>query len=62
MFDADRDDKVDRVVLTWSEPVTHARDVHKSYPFTIRGYTITSVGRRPQVPVAHPDGARARSA
>ena len=44
MVDSDRDDKVDHVVLTWSEPVTHARDVDQHYPFAVPGYVVTSVG------------------
>ena len=42
--DADRDDKVDRIVLTWSEPVTHVRDVDRRYQFAVTGYVVTSVG------------------
>jgi hypothetical protein len=44
LVDADHDDKADRLVLTWSEPVTHARDADQRYPFVVPGYVITSVG------------------
>ena len=44
MVDSDRDDKVDHVVLTWSKPVTHVRDVDRHYPFAVPGYVVTSVG------------------
>ena len=43
MADADRDDKADRVVLTYSETVRHAYDADGSYPFKVGTYTIRSV-------------------
>ena len=44
MQDADGDYRGDRVVLTYSEAVRHARDTDGRYPFRVAGYTIASVG------------------
>src|SRR5687768_14185135 len=44
MKDADRDGRADRIVLRYSEKVSHPVD-RASYPFTIKGYRITKVKR-----------------
>jgi hypothetical protein len=44
LVDVDRDDKADRVVLTYSEAVTHPADADGRYPFSVSGYAIRSVG------------------
>ncbi|WP_188113334.1 hypothetical protein [Nocardioides humilatus] len=41
-IDADKDDKVDRFRLTYSEPVKHALDT-SGFPFVVDGYTVTRV-------------------
>jgi hypothetical protein len=43
MVDTDADRNSDQLVLTYSEPVTHAADADGTYPFTVEGYTIASV-------------------
>ena len=43
MVDVDHDDKADRLVLTWSEPVRHAADADGHYPFAVSGYAVRSV-------------------
>ena len=42
--DADRDGRADRLRLTYSERVTHARDGDGAYPFRVAGHRIRGVG------------------
>jgi hypothetical protein len=44
MQDADRDDRADRVVLTYSERIKHPLDADGSYPFKVVGYGIRKIG------------------
>jgi hypothetical protein len=43
MVDADANGRADSLVLTYSEPVNHTADLDGTYPFSVSGYTITSV-------------------
>jgi hypothetical protein len=42
MVDADKDNKTDRVRLTYSEPISHVLDT-SGFPFVVQGYTITRI-------------------
>src|SRR5688572_15587463 len=42
--DADRDGRADRLRLTYSERVTHARDGDGAYPFRVAGHRIRGIG------------------
>ena len=44
MQDADRDFRADSVRLTYSQPIRHARDRDRVYPFAVSGYVVRSVG------------------
>jgi hypothetical protein len=44
MQDADRDGRADRVVLTFSERIRHAADRDRTYPLTVAGYKVLSIG------------------
>ena len=44
MQDTDRDGRADRLRLSYSERVRHARDRDGRYPFRVAGYAIQSVG------------------
>src|SRR5258708_16048519 len=44
MLDANRDGHADGVMLTYSVLVNHTTDTSGSYPFSVEGYAITSVG------------------
>jgi hypothetical protein len=43
VVDADRDTRADRLRLTYSERVRHARDADRRYPFSVAGYRVRSV-------------------
>src|SRR5688572_28264582 len=43
--DLDRDARADRVRLTYSERVRHARDADRRYPFRVLGYRVLSVAQ-----------------
>ena len=42
--DVDRDSRADRLRLTYSERIRHARDADGRYPFSVAGHRIRSVG------------------
>src|SRR3954464_2623406 len=44
MGDADHDGKADRVVVTYTERVSHALDADGHYPFKVQNYVVKSVG------------------
>ncbi|WP_370248222.1 hypothetical protein [Nocardioides sp.] len=44
MVDTDGDDRADRVVLTYSRRISHARDTRR-FPFTVAGYRIVGIDR-----------------
>jgi hypothetical protein len=43
--DTNGNSRADRLLLTYSEPVRHARNASGRHPFTVAGYRIRSVGR-----------------
>ena len=43
LIDADGDARADRVRLTYSERVRHARDADRRYPFRVTGYKVSAV-------------------
>jgi hypothetical protein len=45
MRDADRDDRADRIVLTYSEKINHALDKDGRYPFSVSNYRVTKVAK-----------------
>ena len=45
MIDANRNSRADRVRLTYSEPVRHARQAAGRFPFSVAGYRINSAER-----------------
>jgi hypothetical protein len=45
MLDTDRDFRADRLRLTYSEPIRHARDADGKYPLAVGRYRIRSIGR-----------------
>ena len=42
--DADHDGRADTLVVTFSEPIRHAKDTRKPFPLRVAGYTVASVG------------------